>query len=209
MLDAEISEPDLAWRLGMDPTSFSLLDRLKAAGPDAAEWNRLHAIYLPLIERWLSRVPGLGDESADVAQEVLVVVCREIPRFERQREGSFRAWLRKVTVNKVLNYQRQRQRWPAVGLDPADGFLERLSDPNGDLAHEWDRDHDRYVVDKLMAVAQSDFTPITWEAFRRFGIAGVPAALVAQELGLSENAVILAKARVLKRLREEAGDLLE
>jgi hypothetical protein len=28
-------------------------------------------------------------------------------------------------------------------------------------------------------------------------------------LGLSENAVILAKSRVLKRLREEAGDLLE
>jgi hypothetical protein len=34
-------------------------------------------------------------------------------------------------------------------------------------------------------------------------------ALVAQELGLSENAVILAGARVLKRLREEAGDLPE
>jgi len=209
MMDTEISEPDLAWRLGMDPTSFSLLDRLKVAGPDAADWNRLHAIYFPLIERWLSRVPGLGDESADVAQEVLVFVFREIPRFERQREGSFRAWLRKVTVNRVLNQRRQRQRRRAVGLDPADGFLERLSDPNGDLAHEWDRDHDRYVVEKLMAVVQSDFTPATWEAFRRFGVEGVPAARVAEELGLSENAVMLAKARVLKRLREEAGDLLE
>ena len=105
--------------------------------------------------------------------------------------------------------RRQRQRRRAVGLDPADGFLERLSDPNGDLAHEWDRDHDRYVVEKLMAVVQSDFTPATWEAFRRFGVDGVLAARVAEELGLTENAVILAKARVLKRLREEAGDLLE
>ena len=35
-----------------------------------------------------------------------------------------------------------------------------------------------------------------------------PAVLVAAELGLSENAIILAKSRVLKRLREEAGDLL-
>jgi hypothetical protein len=60
------------------PTSFSLLDRLKVAGPEAADWNRLQGIYLPLIERWLSRVPGLGDESADVAQEVLVVVFREV-----------------------------------------------------------------------------------------------------------------------------------
>jgi RNA polymerase sigma-70 factor (ECF subfamily) len=193
----------------VSPTSFSLLDRLKVAGPEASDWNRLQGIYLPLIERWLSRVLGLGDEAADLAQEVLVVVFREIPRFERQREGSFRAWLRQVTLNKILNYRRQRQRRPAVGLDPADGFLERLSDANGDLAREWNRDHDRHVVEKLLAVVQSDFTSTTWEAFRRFGIDGIPAARVAEELGLSENAVILAKARVLKRLREEAGDLLE
>jgi RNA polymerase sigma-70 factor (ECF subfamily) len=190
-------------------TSFSLLDRLKLAGPEASDWNRLQGIYLPLIERWLSRVPGLGDESADLAQEVLVVVFREIPRFERQREGSFRAWLRKVTVNKVLNYRRERARRPAVGLDPADGFLERLSDPNGDLAREWDRDHDKHVVEKLLAVVQADFTPTTWEAFRRFGVEGVPAGRVAEELGISENAVILGKSRVLTRLRKEAGDLLE
>jgi RNA polymerase sigma-70 factor (ECF subfamily) len=193
----------------VSPTSFSLLDRLKVAGPEASDWNRLQGIYLPLIERWLGRVPGLGDESADVAQEVLVVVFREIPRFERQREGSFRAWLRKVTVNKVLNFRRQRERQPTLGLDPAEGFLERLSDPNGDLAREWDRDHDRHVVEKLLAVVRPDFTPTTWEAFRRFGVDGIPAARVAEELGLSENAVILAKSRVLKRLREEAGDLLE
>jgi RNA polymerase sigma-70 factor, ECF subfamily len=56
---------------------------------------------LPLIARWLARVPGLGDEADDLAQEVFVVVIREIPRFQRQREGSFRAWLRQVTVNKV------------------------------------------------------------------------------------------------------------
>jgi RNA polymerase sigma-70 factor (ECF subfamily) len=192
----------------VDPTSLSLLDRLKAAGPDASDWNRLHGIYLPLIERWLGRVPGLGDESADVAQEVLVVVFREVPRFDRQHEGSFRAWLRQVTVNKIRNYRRKRHRRPAVGLDPADGFLERLSDPNDDLAREWDRDHDLHIVQKLLAVVQSDFSPTTWTAFQQFGVDGVPAGRVAEELGLSENAVILAKSRVLKRLREEAGDLL-
>jgi RNA polymerase sigma-70 factor (ECF subfamily) len=192
----------------LNPTSLSLLDRLKAARPEATDWNRLHGIYLPLIERWLSRVPGLGDETADLAQEVLVVVFREIPRFNRQREGSFRAWLRQVTVNKVRNYRRKRRRLPAIGVDQADGFLERLSDQNGDLAREWDRDHDAHVVEKLLAVVQSDFSSTTWEAFRRFGCDRVQASKVAEQLGLSENAVILAKSRVLKRLREEAGELL-
>ncbi len=95
-----------------------------------------------------------------------------------------------------------------MGLDPADGFLERLSNVAGDLAREWDRDHDKHVVEKLLAVVQPDFSPTTWAAFQRFGVDGVPASRVAEELGVSENAVILAKARVLKRLREEAGDLL-
>ncbi len=193
----------------MPPTSVSLLDRLKVAPPDASDWGRLQVVYRPLVHRWLGRVPGLGDEAADLVQEVLVVVFREIPRFDRRREGSFRAWLRQVTVNKVRTYRRRRRRRPTTGLDPADAFLERLSDPNGDLAREWDRDHDKHVVETLLAVVRPDFAPATWEAFRRFAIEGSPARRVAEELGLSENAVLLAKSRVLRRLREEAGDLLE
>ncbi len=67
---------------------------------------------------------------------------------------------------------------------------------------------DKQVVERLLAVVQPDFNATTWEAFRRFGVDRVPAGRVAEALGLSENAVILARSRVLKRLREEAGDLL-
>jgi RNA polymerase sigma-70 factor (ECF subfamily) len=192
----------------LNPTSVSLLDRLKGAGPKDSDWLRLRDLYAPLIRRWLGRVPGLGDEADDLAQEVLVVLVREIPRFERLREGSFRAWLRQVTVNKVRTYRKQRRRRPLVGLDPTDGFLDRLSEPNGDLAREWDLDHDRHVYQKLLAVVQPDFSATTLEAFRLFALKGNPAAQVAAELNLTVNAVLQAKSRVLKRLREEAGDLL-
>jgi RNA polymerase sigma-70 factor, ECF subfamily len=192
----------------MTPTSVSLLDRLKAAGPDASDWNRLQGIYLPLITRWLGRVPGLDEEADDLAQEVFVVVIREIPRFQRQREGSFRAWLRQVTVNKVRTHRRRRNRRPTVGVDATDGFLNSLADSHGELAREWDLDHDRHVFAKLLAVVQPDFSATTWEAFRRFAVDGLPAARVAEELGLSVNAILQAKSRILKRLREEAGDLL-
>jgi len=192
----------------MTPTSVSLLDRLKAARPDASDWNRLQGIYLPLISRWLGRVPGLGVEADDLAQEVFVVVIREIPRFQRQREGSFRAWIRQVTVNKVRSYRRKRHRRPASSVDPTDLFLDRLADPHGDLAREWDMDHDREVFQKLLSIVQPDFSPTTWGAFRRFALDGLAAAKVANEMGLSVNAVLQAKSRILKRLREEAGDLL-
>ncbi len=195
----------------MIPTSLSLLERLKEAGPGASDWSRLQAIYLPLIKRWLGRVPGIGHDVDDLAQDVFVVVIREIPRFQRRREGSFRAWLRQVTVNQVRTNQRRRRRY-AHGAGPgpgaADGFLNNLADPNGDLAREWDADHDRCVFDQLLAIVRPDFSASTWDAFQRFAVDGLPANQVANELGLSVNAVVQAKSRVLKRLREEAGELL-
>jgi RNA polymerase sigma-70 factor (ECF subfamily) len=161
-----------------------------------------------LIQRWLGRVPGLGDEVDDLAQEVFLVVIRELPAFERRRVGSFRAWLRTITANKALSFSKQRDRRPAVGLDQTEGFLDQLADSESDLAREWDREHDEHVVQKILAAVQPDFHPTTWDAFQRFALGGLPAARVAEELGLSENAVLLAKSRVVRRLREEAGDLL-
>jgi RNA polymerase sigma-70 factor (ECF subfamily) len=193
------------------PTSVSLIDRLKAAHPGDADWTRFQDIYLPLLRHWLGRVPGLGDEASDLAQEVLLVVIRELPRFERQRKGSFRAWLRQVTVNKVWSQRKRRRRQPDARRerDATDHYFERLADPHGDLAREWDRDHDQHVFQKLLTIVQPDFSPTTWEAFCRFARQGHPAAEVAEELGLSVNAVLQAKSRILRRLRQEAGNLLD
>ncbi len=192
----------------MNPTSISLLDRLRAAQADDPDWLRLEEIYRPLIRRWLGRVPGLGDESADLTQEVFLVMVREIPKFERRREGSFRAWVRLITVNVLRNHRKRQFRKPIAGIDPCDAFLDGLAEPDSELAREWDLDHDRHIFQKLQTIVQPGFAPATREAFRRFAIEGLPAARVAAELGLTVNAVTLAKSRILTRLREEAGDLL-
>jgi RNA polymerase sigma-70 factor, ECF subfamily len=191
------------------PTSVSLLDRLKVARSDASDWKQFELMYLPLIRRWVNRIPGLGGEVDDVTQEVLLVLIREIPRFERQREGSFRAWLRQVTVNRVRVYRRQRFRQPVVAADQTDGFLNQMADSNSLLAKQFDQEHDKHICDTLLAAVRPDFNQASWEAFQQFGLEGRPAADVARGLGLTVNAVIKAKARVLSRLRQEAGGFLE
>jgi RNA polymerase sigma-70 factor (ECF subfamily) len=194
----------------MDTTSLGLLDRLRRAKPDAAEWRRLQEIYLPLIRHWLARVPGLGDEVDDLSQEVLVVLFRELPSFKRRRHGSFRAWLRQITVNRVRAFCKTRRKQPRAGAgDEADRLLAELTDPNSDLARQRDQDHDKHVIQKLLALVRPDFEATTWQAFTRFALEGRPAARAAEELGISESAVVQAKFRVLKRLREEAGELLD
>jgi RNA polymerase sigma-70 factor, ECF subfamily len=194
----------------MNTTSLGLLERLKHATPDASEWRRLRDIYSPMIRHWLLRLPNLHHEVDDLTQEVLVVLFRELPSFERGRDGSFRAWLRQITVNRMGAFCRTRRKQPlAMGGPETDQLLAQLADPTSDLARQWDQDHDRHVFQKLLAIVEGDFEPSTWQAFTRFAVEGRPAAQVAGELGMTESAVVQAKSRILKRLREEAGGLLD
>ena len=194
----------------MNTTSLGLLERLKHAKPDASEWRRLRDIYLPMIRNWLSRLPHLHHEVDDLTQEVLVVLFRELPSFDRRRDGSFRAWLRQITVNRMYAFCKTRRKQPlAMGGPETDQLLAQLADPTSDLARQWDQDHDKHVFQKLVAIVEKDFEPSTWQAFTRFAVEGRPAAQVAGELGVTESAVVQAKFRILKRLREEAGELLD
>jgi RNA polymerase sigma-70 factor (ECF subfamily) len=194
----------------MNTTSLGLLERLKHAKPDALEWRRLRDIYSPMIRRWLARLPNLHDEVDDLTQEVLVVLFRELPSFERRRDGSFRAWLRQITVNRMYAFckSRRKQALPMGGPE-TDQLLAQFADPASDLSRQWDQDHDKHVFQKLLAIVERDFEPSTWQAFTRFALECQPAAQVAGELGVTESAVVQAKYRILKRLREEAGGLLD
>jgi RNA polymerase sigma-70 factor, ECF subfamily len=189
-------------------TSASLLERLRTAHPGASDWQHLHDIYSPLIRTWLGRAVGQTAEADDLTQEVLVILVRELPTFQKQRHGSFRAWLRNVVVNRVRGWRRARDRQPA-GLDPTERFLSQLEDPSSALTQLWDREHDKYLLDRLLAAARRDCEPATWEAFRLFALEGRPAAEVAARTGLTVGAVMSAKSRILKRLREEAAGLLD
>ncbi len=194
----------------MNATSLSLLNRLRTAAPDAPDWERLHTIYFPLIRSWLLRLPGVNREAEDLAQDVLVILVRELPSFERRHDGAFRAWLRQITLNRIRAFQKTHRKRPVAGAGAEiDLLLTQLDDPTSDLARQWDSDHDKHVFDKLLALVQADFEPGTWQAFTRFALDAQPAARVARELGMSESAVMQAKFRVLKRLREEAGELIE
>ena len=73
----------------------------------------------------------------------------------------------------------------------------------------WDREHDQYVLRQLMALAEPHFEPKTWKAFCRVAFDGAKPDVVAEEMGISRNAVIIAKCRVLSRLRQESEGLTE
>jgi RNA polymerase sigma-70 factor (ECF subfamily) len=138
-------------------------------------------------------------------------VVRKLPQFRHNgRSGTFRSWLRAVLVNQVRSFYRQRRGRPEPA-DPQgeDSPLLLLEQPDSELTRRWDEEHDRHVMARLLELIRPEFTAATWQAFEAAAVQGRPAAEIAARLGLSVNAVWIARSRVMRRLREEARGLLE
>jgi len=167
-------------------------------------------LYTPLIRDWLRRQALQEQDADDLVQEVLLAVLRELPRFHYDRSrGSFRGWLRTITANRLRAFWRARQYRPAVGTVDFERLVDGLEDPDSQLSRLWDEEHDRHVVDRLLELIESEFEPATWRAFRRVTLDSAKPAEVAAELGVTANAIFIAKSRVLARLRDELRGLVE
>ena len=190
-------------------TSINLLEHL-AHQPTDGDWQRLLQLYRPLLRAWMVRAGVAADDIDDLTQDLLLVVLRKVSQFKRMHQGAFRSWLRSILAYRLRDYYRAHRHRPvATGGSSFVRQLAELESPDSALSRQWDREHDEYLLSALMSLVQKHFTPLTWEAFRRQVLEGQPAADVAAQLGLSLNSVLLAKSRVLKRLRLELVHLTE
>ena len=194
----------------MNETSLTLLEKL-CLSPGTEVWERLVQLYGPLLRSWLHKYELQDSDVKDVLQEVLLAVSQDISNFEHNgRTGAFRTWLKNILINRIRNFWRARDRRPLLpGNSDLHKRLDQLDDPQSELSQLWNREYDQYVLRELLELAQPQFAPKTWEAFIGSAIQGRPAEDVAQELGLSLNAVFIAKSRVLAKLRQEAAGLVE
>ena len=194
----------------MPPTSATLLERLRDRA-DAEAWQRLVDLYSPLLSSWLRRHALQDADMNDLVQEVLVTVAREAARFEHSgRPGAFRHWLRNILANRLREFWRGRRLRPtATGDSDFVALLDQLEDPDSGISRLFDQEHDQHIVRRLLAMIEPQFAPSTWQAFRRVVLEGAQPDAVAKELGLTVNAVFIAKSRVLQRLRQEACQFLD
>lgn len=194
----------------MSQTSASLLERLRAS-PDEDSWHRLVDIYTPMIRGWLRRQATIhAEDMDDLVQEVLAVVVRRVRDFRRERTGSFRAWLRQITVNVLRDFWKARHVRPtSTGGSDFLQVLDQLEDPASGLSKLWDQEHDQHVTRRLLDLIRPSFESKTWRAFERVALEGASPDAVAADLGISVNAVFIAKSRVLSRLRQEGDGLLD
>ncbi len=185
----------------MTATPISLLERLRLPH-DAEAWSRFVRLYTPLLYEW-ARGTGLQEaDAADLLQDVFAVLVRELPAFKYQPGGSFRGWLRTVLLNRWRELQRRCRPVP-LGQGHVAALAADEPLPPGEAEEQ------QHLVRSALGLLQNEFEPATWQAFRETMLRGRPVAGVATELGVTPNAVYIARSRVLKRLRQELAGLLD
>lgn len=190
-------------------TASSLVERLRAN--EAETWRRFVRLYSPLVYSWAKRCGLPNQDAADVLQEVFHSVSRHVGRFRRGADapaGSFRGWLWTITRNKVRDHFR------ATGTAAAQGGSEmhqRLQEVPEAEPESWSQSGEcsrAALVRRAAELVRDDFEPKTWQAFWRLTVENHPAKDIAADLEMTPDAVYQAKARVLRRLREELnGDI--
>jgi RNA polymerase sigma-70 factor, ECF subfamily len=188
----------------MDTTPVSLIERLSRR-PEESAWKRFVDLYTPLLYFWAQKGGLPSDRAADVVQEVFLTLLEQLPRFQYDPKGSFRGWLRSILLHKCHDYHRRAARQVNAG-----SALEHLEDetPGGEELFTL-REYREHLAGRAMRLMRAEFQPVTWQACWETAVRNRPAAEVARELGISVNAVWLAKSRVLRRLRRELEGLLE
>lgn len=187
----------------MTDTPATLLDRLRQPG-DPAAWGEFVRLYTPLLYKWAGQLGLRPTEAADLVQDVFVTLLQTLPEFRYDGRRSFRAWLCTVVRNRFRDGRRKHA--PLAAGSGLDGVAGPADDP----ALEVDAaEYRAYLADRALQLARREFAPATWQAFWGVVVEGKPAQAVANELGVSPNAVYLARGRVLRRLRQALDGLLE
>lgn len=169
-------------------------------------WYQFVLRYTPYVYR-LCRSAGVGcEDSADIGQEVFQSVARRISSFQYQdQRHSMRGWLRTITRNKIIDHYRRSQRVKYVCLEQIEHRLT-AREAVQELAGGEESDVARAEVDTIVHGVRSEFELRSWNAFWLTAVEGRKAADVAHVLGISVNAVYLARSRILRRLRERIND---
>jgi RNA polymerase sigma-70 factor (ECF subfamily) len=119
-----------------------------------------------------------------------------------------RDWLKGIAANRVREFRRRGARGKerqAPSSNSETDFLARV--PDEPQPQAWDREWTNHILSLCLEAVRAEFDTKTFRAFELYAVRDRSADVVAQELGVSRNAVYIAKSRVLDRMQTLFRDL--
>lgn len=142
------------------------------AVPDAASFREVFSRYAPYVLGLVRRLGVRDAEVEDVAQEVFIVVHRQLPHFEGR--SSIKTWLCGITLRTVANHRRKVTRRREASME-----LGREQHAAADQDTVLERRDDAATLQNAL----DRLSPKLREVFVLYEIEELPMADVARSLG--------------------------
>lgn len=189
-------------------TSLSLLSALKDDVRQHQAWQDFVARYGKRIDGWCRRWGLQESDAADVTQNVLLQLSRQMQSFQYDPNGRFRSWLKTIAWRAWVDYLKSQNKNAA-----RPGSLKLLEQLDAvaakdDLMQRLDDEANREVLEVAIRRIRGRVQENTFEAFRLMTFDGLSGAETAKVTGMKVGSVFVAKSRIDKMLSEEV-ELLE
>ena len=182
----------------MSLTRPSLFLRLQLPN-NTSSWQEFAATYSGVVNDYARAYGRCEHDRKDIVQNVWLVLCRIMPKFQYQRDrGGFRHLLRRIVKTTAIDWFRRR----GVVCSANAEVLQLASPPEEKLVLA----EQRSVLHHSLELARQKSSALAWTCFERHVIERRPAKQVGLELGLSANAVYVNASRVLDRVRTQCID---
>ncbi|MFO0830853.1 MAG: sigma-70 family RNA polymerase sigma factor [Phycisphaerales bacterium] len=191
---------------GANETRLTLLSRVRDPS-DTAAWREFEDMYREMLVRFCLSQAVQHADAEDAVQQVFTNLSRTLPGFvyDPQR-GRFRDYLFRATRNAITAL-RSRKR-PITGLMPLSQDESRVGwepdtgdQPSPAESAAWEKEWVAHHYRRALTKVRAQFEPRSVEVFER-NVAGVSVALLAQEFGMTEEAVYKVRQRVRARMQE-------
>ena len=184
-----------------DSVSTSVLERARQGDQDAAV--QINRLYSRLVCYWCWKKGVCPEDTLDISQETFVAVHQYLGSFQRNSQsGGFRAWIKRITHNKINDHFRKQHKDNVV--DPS--ILDKIVFLDDKQEVSWECQE---LFKKAVELMRQEFSQRDFEAFWRNSVDGITATEIARELGTTSNALHIAFSRIRYRVREVFGDMIE
>lgn len=179
----ELSEQDLA--------------KYCSRGDRQAE-EELYIRYAAKVFTLCRRYLGDDDKAKDLMQDSLIQALDKIQAFRYTGQGSLYGWIRRIAINKALNYIK-RQKWRTVSFDFS--VLDDVQEPS-------EKEMESIPQEKLLEWI-SQLPDVRRTVFNMYCIDGYSHKEIGKMLGISEKGSASALAKARKQIKEEIRQYLK
>ena len=183
-------------------TTTQVLEELKFSN-DAPIWTIFHDHFHTVVVKFARHMGLSVTDAEDAAQDTMLAFVKAFRdgKYEREK-GHLSDWLFGVAKRVILNFRR-RQPLEQLMADKTTGtsFWDLVQD-NHSIKRSWESEWRCMVLARCLEQIRKEIDAKLFKAFELYALSELPVDKVAEELGMSLNAVYIAKSRVLSRLHQ-------